>query len=112
MRLSGCVERDAVRRSAWITSVGVQLGRACNKHAARPAISGHENEVPFCAVYAFGLPPKPSTIGFATPRAARSGFTRPSALGPYEEKPATKPDSSTAPAAIRLSPFTSDGAMR
>src|SRR6185503_7328252 len=111
MRTFGCVACDAVRRIAWITSVGAQVGRACIRHAARPATSGAANEVPLFAEYAFGSP-NAFTIGFATPRAARSGFTRPSALGPYDENPATNPDSSTAPAAIRLSPFTSAGAIR
>ena len=58
---------------------GGQVGRACTRQAASPATSGQENEVPSWNVYPESAA---SAIQAETPQAARSGFTRPSALGP------------------------------
>ena len=44
--VSGCAAFEAVRLSAWMIHTGGQLGRACMRHAARPATSGAETDVP------------------------------------------------------------------
>src|SRR5258705_13783076 len=91
-------------------SVAGQDGRACIRQVARPVTSGVESEVPLSDVYV--LLPSAEQAGTLTPRAARSGLIRPSELGPCELNPAGAPVPSTAPTAMRLSPFTSEGASR
>src|SRR5439155_19654034 len=108
--VSGYVACDALRLIACAMRAGGQLGRACMRHAASPATSGVENDVPLSRLYRFGTCVVGSAMRTATPWATRSGFVRPSYVGPREEKVASTPSESTAPTASTLSPFASEGA--
>src|ERR1035437_5522484 len=78
----------------------VEVGCACHKHVAIPAVIGPENEVPL--KYSISpVPGSPTTAG--EPCAATFGFIRPSTLGPRELNPAKFFNESTAPTASVLS---------
>ena len=88
-------------------SMASRSGRADHTHAAMPAMSGQAKLVPlpYCMLPSLGF-----TIQLPSPTAHTSGFTRPSLLGPLEEKAAIFPSLLTAPTQRILS--ASAGAVR
>ena len=78
-RLSGLPARVADCFIAPMIPILFTSGKACQRQVVIPAIFGQANEVPLPNV---GWPVLGLAIVAFTPTLARSGFTRPSKLGP------------------------------
>src|SRR5882672_12945105 len=97
---SGAARFAPQRRNAARSSIGVIVGCSCLTSAALAASSGVANDVPLRRP----TRPPPVAAQTSTPGAAKSGFMRPSAVGPREEKFARPPNESSAPTARTESP--------
>ena len=95
-RLSGAARLAAYAASAWRSAPGPSAGWSCLSSAAAAATNGVANDVPFNRRTPLG----PLSTQTSTPGAVRSGFRRPSAVGPRAEKPASVPSESSAPTVI------------
>ena len=95
-RLSGAARFEAYAASARRSAPGPSAGWSCFSSAVAAATTGVANEVPFNRRTVLG----PFNAQTITPGAARSGFSRPSAVGPRDENPASVPSESSAPTVI------------
>src|SRR5258705_1083007 len=96
--MSGRAARSPLITSASRTASGPQSGWALSTIAAHPATSGEEYDVPLPCPYRSRV--RAVTRATPEPIATRSGFTRPSHVGPAELKATMRPFQSTAPTEI------------
>ena len=74
-------------------SMALMWGNACHRQATRPVTTGVEKEVPMSRT----MVPRPEMSVAGEPMAMTSGFTRPSCVGPTDEKGAFSPSGLMAP---------------
>src|ERR1043166_1595446 len=92
---SGAERFDAFARNSWRIAIGPRLGKRLLRSTMPAAVSGVANDVPA----SHSNVPGPESTQTATPGAVKSGFSRPSAVGPRLEKSAMLPSQSSAPIA-------------